>query len=349
MTHRSEPLHFVVPGPLDQVTGGYRYDARIVAGLRALGRQVVVHELRGRFPIADTTSRAAAAAALQTIGDAPAVIDGLALPALADGLVDSERIVALVHHPLWLETGLSADRRRRLRRAEATTLRKLAGVIVTSRRTARDVASLGVSLGRIAIVEPATDRAPAPARRHRRAPRLLAVGMLTPRKGHRVLWHALAACRRLTWRLDCVGSLSRDLPHAARLKAELRLCRLARRVRLVGELTGQRLERAYRQADLFVLPSFHEGYGMAFAEAMMSGLPVVATRAGALPDVVSRRAGILVRVGDARGLARTLRRLLSSSRVRRRLADGARHASRRFPGQETVTQRFTAVLSRFIG
>ena len=78
------PLHFVVPGQIDQRTGGYIYDRRIVQGLRALGWTVQVHELAGRFPQADELAHASAAAVIETISPgAVLVIDGLALPALS--------------------------------------------------------------------------------------------------------------------------------------------------------------------------------------------------------------------------------------------------------------------------
>src|SRR5690606_254125 len=135
-----EPLHLVVPGRLDQRTGGYLYDARIVAGLRALGRTVRVHELRGRFPDPDETARRNLAAALRAVPDgASVVVDGLAGGALPDVLrAEAARIhvVALVHHPLGDETGLDDAARARLLESERAGIRACRGVVVTSRFTA---------------------------------------------------------------------------------------------------------------------------------------------------------------------------------------------------------------------
>jgi len=341
MKRRSEAIHLVVPGPLDQVTGGYRYDAAIVAGLRAQGLEVVVHELAGRFPQADAAAVAAARKALQAIGKERAVIDGLALPAFDGLLGKATRIAALVHHPLWLETGLGRETANALRRREGTMLKPLGRIIVTSEATRRDVSDLGVKVSAIRVVEPGTARGPARTRRPGTT-RLLCVGTLTRRKAHDVLLRALARQRRTGWRLLCVGSLTRDAAHARRLRSLVTLLRLGARVRFIGEVPD--VTRFYAGSDLFTLPSLHEGYGMAFTEALSRGVPVIGARAGALPLVVPKTAGVLVPPGQKFALARTLRSLLASSRRRERLARGAYMQRRRFPGWTTQTLKFAAAL-----
>ena len=158
MKRPSETIHFVVPGSLDQATGGYRYDTAIVAGLRASGHHVVVHELAGAFPVVDGRAVAAARATRAKIGTERAVIDGLALPAFAGCLGKGARIAGLVHHPLWLESGLARRTSSDLRRSERELLPRLGKIVVTSKTTRRDVIALGVDPGSIAVVEPATAR-----------------------------------------------------------------------------------------------------------------------------------------------------------------------------------------------
>src|SRR5262249_54981540 len=115
-------IHLVVPGPLDQATGGYRYSKHMVACWRASGTDVVVHELPGRFPEPDARARDAAATLLAKLRDeSRVVIDGLALPAFYERLADT-RVVALIHHPLGLETGLAQAAARRWLAAEAAAL-----------------------------------------------------------------------------------------------------------------------------------------------------------------------------------------------------------------------------------
>jgi glycosyltransferase involved in cell wall biosynthesis len=327
-------MYFVVPGPLDQITGGYLFDRRIVEGLRAKGREVRIIELAGRFPDADDEATKALTAAFAAMPDGSrVVVDGLALTAARVSLAaESERlrIVVFVHHPLALETGLSQVERAAFAAIERALLPLAAGVICPSVRTAREVAAYGVASERIAVAAPGVER-PAPSARAggaSRSCRLLCVATLTPRKGHLVLIEALAMLRELDWTLRCVGSLERDAATSATVRDRIAAHGLGRRIELCGEFPPERMHEAYAAADLFVLPSYHEGYGMAFTEAMVHGLPIVAAAAGAIPDTVPPTAGVLVPPGDPAALAEALKALIELPSRRNELARGAaRHAA----------------------
>jgi glycosyltransferase involved in cell wall biosynthesis len=347
---RRRALHFACPGAIDQPTGGYRYDAAILHGLAQAGRPATLHELAGRFPDGDAAARRAARGCLAAAEGGVLAIDGLALPAFA-GLLPARGVaaVALIHHPLALETGLDARRRRRFAALEPALVRACAGVVVTSPATVPAIRAMGVDAARIRVVIPAVARRAAPAlRRGGGARRLLCVASLTPRKGHRVLLAALGRLRGFGWRLDLVGPRHYDPREAGRIVAAIAARRLRGRVRLAGAVGAARVAAAYRAADLFVLPSFHEGYGMAFAEAMAAGLPVVGARAGAVPSTVPRRAGVLVRPGDPAGLACALRRLMADGRMLRRLARGARDHGRALPDWPGQARRFAAALDELV-
>ena len=338
-------LHFACPGRIDQPTGGYRYDAAILAGIAAQGRRVVLHELAGRFPDADDAARAAARACLAAARGAVLVVDGLALPAFEGALpAPGVRAIALVHHPLALETGIAPGLRRRLAALEPALVRACGGAIVTSPATIPGVAAMGIDAARIRAIVPAVERAAIARPRARHVLRLLCVASLTPRKGHRVLLAALARLRGLPWRLECIGPRHHDAREAGRVALARGARRLGGRVRLAGAVEAARVRAAYRRADLFVLPSFHEGYGMAFAEAMAAGLPVIGARAGAVPATVPRRAGLLVRPGDVAGLARALRLLATHPRARARLARGARDHARALPSWAGQARLFAAAV-----
>ena len=222
-------------------------------------------------------------------------------------------------------------------------LPRLNKIVVTSRTTRRDVVALGVEPGSIAVVEPATARGALRVRSGASHARLLCVGTLTPRKAHDVLFRALAYQRRARWRLLCVGSISRNTSHARRLRALVAQLHLGKRVRFTGEVSADVLSRLYGRTDLFTLPSLHEGYGMAFAEAIARGVPVVGARAGAVPEVVPRQASVLVQPGQVKALARALRPLLRS-RWRERLARGAYLRRRRFPDWPAQVRAFVQAL-----
>jgi glycosyltransferase involved in cell wall biosynthesis len=338
-------LHLVLPGDPETRTGGYAYDRRIVAGLRELGWSVRVHSLASSFPAPDRAALADAAARFAALpDDALVLVDGLAFGALPDVAAREAarlRLVALVHHPLALESGLDAATCARLRASETAALAHVRAIVATSERTARDLAGWGVARERIVVAEPGTERAPL-ARGSRAASaavttlgpapvRMLCVGTLTPRKGHDLLLDALAPLTGHAWRLDCVGSADRSPSTAESLRAQAVQLGLADRVDWHGELPDAALAAAFDAADLFVLPARHEGYGMAVAEALARGLPVVATATGAIPELVGDDAGLLVPPDDVAALTAALDRMLSDPATRARHAAGAARVRARLP------------------
>lgn len=342
-------LHFVVPGPLGQRTGGYLYDARMVTGLRERGRAVEVHELRGQFPDADVEAAEAFRSVLSSLPDGSrVVVDGLALgglPAVVREHAARLRVVALVHHPLAAETGLDDAGRARFRKLERAALAAVRGVMVTSRFTATRLAEYGVAAHRVRSVEPGTDRAPTARGPGPGAPpMLLAVGSVTPRKGHDLLVQALAAIRDRSWDCVCAGSLERDRPFVAGVRALITGTGLEHRIRLTGELSSDGLADVYDAASIFVLPSWYEGYGMALTEAVARGLPIVSTTGGAIPGTVPPGAGALVAPGDVEALSEALRRWLDEPHDRLRAAAAARAAARALPKWADQVEAFAAAV-----
>ncbi|MGE0312400.1 MAG: glycosyltransferase [Lautropia sp.] len=358
------PAVFCYPGDIDTPTGGYRYDRRILqgcAGFRALS-------LPGAYPFPDAAAIAAAGRALAAIPDRTVVVvDGLALGVLPQ-VVARERerlaLVALVHHPLHLETGLDDAAREWLAAAERQALASVRRVVVTSAHTVGDVVALGVASERIVVIEPGTDRpvlrghelevVPDPEADPEAADaplRLLCVASVVPRKGYTTLLDALArvdrdgAARR--WRLRCVGSLTRDAAHAQAVLAKARA--FGASIEFVGERDEATLAACYERADAFVLASHHEGFGMALAEAIAHGLPIVATRAGAIPATVGDGEpdcpALLVAPGDAEALAAALGRLMREPGERRRLARAAVSRRATLPTWQRACERFDGLVA----
>jgi glycosyltransferase involved in cell wall biosynthesis len=343
-------LVLVVPGSIETRTGGYGYDRRIVAGLRAAGWDVQVAEVDESFPAPTQAALDHAARTLAEIPDGRAVmIDGLALGAMPDEVEREQarlRVLALVHHPLARETGIPADRVASLEASERRALGAVRRVVVTSQATARTVASdYGVPPERLAVVEPGTDRVALARGSQSDGVHLLSVASIVPRKGHEVLIGALARLGNDSkWRLTCAGSLDRDPAAAARLHASVREKGLEDRVFLAGELGGPSLAAAYDSADVFVLPTFYEGYGMAVAEALAYGLPVVSTSTGGIAEMV-KAAGILVPPGDEVALAAALSRVVASRTLRKELAGEARAMRERLADWDDASRRMAEVVS----
>ncbi len=335
----AQQLHLIVPGRLDQRTGGYLYDARITEGLTALSWTVIAHGLEGEFPEGDACAAASLARTLEGIPQgARVVLDGLAMSSLPDPLRAHQerlRLIALIHHPLADETGLETTERERLARLETESLAQCTGVVVTSAFTARRLEAYGVPASRIRVVPPGTDPAqaavgPGPGE----PPRLLCVGSVTPRKGQDVLVRALARIRALPWSCTCAGSLTHAPEFADSVLKSTRTLDLEDRIDFPGELGGPELDTLYHSASLFVLATHYEGYGMALAEALARGLPVLSTSGGAVPDTVPPEAGVLVPAGDEQALAAALRHLLSGPEGAARragLAEGSLRHGRSLP------------------
>jgi glycosyltransferase involved in cell wall biosynthesis len=173
---------------------------------------------------------------------------------------------------------------------------------------------------------------------------LLCVATLNQGKGHEDLIAALAALPSRNWRLTCAGSLTRHAPTVARVRAIIQECGLDDHVALAGELDADALETYYDQSDLFVLATLRETYGMAVAEALAHGLPVVSTETGAIPDLVGSEAGLLVPPGNVAALTRALARFVNDADLRVRLAAGARRVRPTLPGWEITVEKMAAAL-----
>lgn len=340
---------FAVPGSLDQATGGYKYDRHIIAGLRQRGCEVDVINLGDGFPRPRPETIAAALPCLRRVpAGRPIVMDGLALgvlPQAAAALRESHPLIALVHHPLALESGLAANDAQALRESERAALAATRRVIVTSPATRRILATdYGIPEEAITVALPGAERAVAwPARRPGGgAVNLLAVGAVVPRKGHDVLIEAVDRLAGLNWQLVIAGDCKRDWATAKALAATIARKRLGRRVCLAGTVSERELGALYRDAHVFVLASRFEGYGMAYAEAIAHGLPIVGTRTGAIPDTVPAGAGILVPPDDPAALGTALRSMISYGWLREHCAGVARATP--MPTWDAAAQAFLDVL-----
>lgn len=342
-------IALLVPGPFDTISGGYGYDRRIVAGLRALGHGVEVVELRGRHPLPDDLATTDAAAALAALPEATRiVIDGLGLPSF-EPLVDqlsARRVVALIHHPTALEHGIPGPAQERLRATERAMFPRFARLIAPSAETARRLsAEFGVDAARVGVVEPGTDPAPRSQGSGGDGCTILSVGALIPRKGHDVLLRALATLPDLDWQLTVAGG-ARDAVHAAGLAALAEELNIGSRVTFVGEVGEEALEELWRASHVFALATYWEGYGMAAAEALARGLPVAITAGGAIADVVPAEAGVVSPPGDVVSFGKALRRVIFDEGLRAEMAEAAWRAGQRLPRWEDRAASFAAELDR---
>jgi len=231
-----------------------------------------------------------------------------------------------------------------VRAREREVLAAAAAVVTTSTWTRRRLGELyALPADRVHLTEPGVDAA-------RLAPgsaagdALLCVAALTPDKGHDVLLDGLATATDLSWRCACVGSVVRDPAFAARVRRRARNSGLGDRVRFPGPRTGAELDRAYAAADLLVLASHAETFGMVVTEALARGLPVLATEVGGVTEALGHGKdgtlpGLLVPPGDPAALGAALRTWLGDAELRARLRRAARErraSLRRWPATASV-------------
>jgi glycosyltransferase involved in cell wall biosynthesis len=341
-------VSLIVPAPFDTISGGYGYDRRVVDELRKAGHRVDVVELPGTFPVVDDCARNAACAAWDRLPpETKPVIDGLALPAFR-GLEDAiaaRGAVGLIHHPVSLETGLNDAEQAALGDVERRLFPRPERLIVTSSTTAETLRTqFDISSDCIRIVVPGTDAAPRSRGSDGSLCEILSIGTLIPRKGHDVLLQALGRLLDLNWHLTIAGALDRDPPHAHELLALAEELKIAHRVRFAGELVGGALEVAWQSADLFALATHYEGYGMAIAEALKRGLPVVVTAGGAAGALITPEAGCVCPVGDRDQVAKSLRGLILDRNLRRCMAEQAWQVGQTLPSWESQSVLFASAL-----
>lgn len=341
---------FAIPGDLDAPTGGYRYDREVLARAQAHGLSLRHLALPGSFPFPTGDDLAKTAAALSSISaDDVLIVDGLAFGAFPEKLCASVRnpIVALVHHPLALESGIAPEAAAALRASEAIALRYARAVVVTSGVTARAlVQDYDVPADAISVAEPGTDPAARATGSGNAAQTILAVGAVSPRKGYELLMEALGPLSTLAWELIIVGATDRDPAAYDAARRAMGRNQLGRHVTFAGPLSDAALARLYGLTDLFVMPSLHEGYGMVLAEAMARGLPIVTTTGGAAAETVPDGAALKVPPGDVTALKVAIARALGDGGLRRQLSDAAWAVGQTLPRWDDTGRTIASVVRR---
>jgi glycosyltransferase involved in cell wall biosynthesis len=337
----------VLPGGIDDPaapSGGNRYDRRVCDGLRA-GWDVHEIAVPGTWPRPSTRVRDTLGDVLSALPSGSVVLlDGLVacgIPEVLEPVAGRLRLVVLVHLALGDETGLSPSEAATLTALEGRTLRAAAAVITTSAGAARRLASRhDLPAGRVHVAAPGVDPAP-PASPAPAGGRLLCVAAVTPRKGQDVLVEALSRCDDLAWTCVCVGALDRAPSFAEALRGG--------RVQFAGTRAGADLDRSYAEADLLVLPSRAETYGMVVTEALARGVPVLGTAVDGVPEALGAAPdgtlpGALIAPDDADELAKALRAWLTDTGLRDRWRSAARDRRATLRGWDETTRLVSDVL-----
>lgn len=338
----------VVPAGIDdpaRVSGGNRYDRAVCAALRDAGERVTEIVAGGRWPRPDGPALASLAGSLDALPDDSLVlVDGLiasASPAVLVPRAQRLRLVVLVHMVFGGDAVPEHD--------ESAVLAGARAVITTSDWTRRRLLErYPLAADRVHVARPGTEPAPVSTGTPDGGG-LLCVGTLSPLKGQDLLVDALADLRDLPWRCDLVGPLDRHPGFVAALARRAAANGIADRIRMPGARTGPALRQDYADADLLVVPSRAETYGMVVSEALAAGVPVVASAVGGLPESLGRTSagvpGLLVRPDDAHALAAGLAGWLTDAGLRHRLRRAALHRRDTLTGWRTTGADVRRVLA----
>jgi glycosyltransferase involved in cell wall biosynthesis len=350
-----------MPGDVNDVTvpsGGNTYDRGVCDGLAETGWSVHRILVGGSWPQPDEPDRAALADALADVPDGAVVLmDGLVACGVPDIVVPQARrfrLGVVVHMPLADEASLSPALADDLDAREREVLGASEAVVATSPWSARRLVDHhGLAPDRVHVAAPGTEAAPITPGTDG-VSHVLCVAAVTQGKGQDLLVEALATVADLPWQCELVGSLRRDPAYVAQVRQLIEKHGLGDRIRLVGPETGARLAEVYAAADLLVLASRTETYGMVVAEALARGIPVLATATGALPETLGiapdgGAPGLLVPPDDASTLAEGLRRWFSEPDLRQRLRDAALQRRDALDGWATTSKALAGVLERLRG
>ena len=271
------------------------------------------------------------------------ILDGMLLPDLERQIESLSALdaVVLVHH-VSAKAGRDPGQRQAVKQIEQRMIPRFRRVVATSDGVAEMLATeFGVPAP--TVFHPGLLDLP-------RSPgsssgcNLTCIGVITPRKGHDKLLHALARLIDLDWTLTIAGDARRNPLHATSIAALINTLGLRSRVTLMPDPSSETLEAVWHATDLFTLASRWEGYPSSAAEALRRGIPVVAFGIGALSTLVTPRSGILCDPDDPATFSKCLRRAIADNDFRAALADGAWQAGLALPGWPQQALAFDAIL-----
>lgn len=343
---------FVIPGDLSLPTGGYGYDRQVLNHAAAAGLDLIHCPIPGGYPFPDAAALADTARTIAALpAGCPLLIDGLAYGAMPAEMIRAfaRPVVELCHHPLAVEPGLEASAAARLAASERTAMALARAIIVTGQDTARLVArDFAVAEEKITVALPGTERAQRARGSGSSTLRIIAVGSVIPRKAYDVLVRAMAELTDLDWTLSIIGATAHAPDTVAEVETLIQALHLQNRIHLTGPMTTAQLDAAYGGADLFVMSSLYEGYGMVIAEAMARGLPIVATTGGAAAETLHPQAGLKVPPGMSQPLAKAIREMLATPSLRYSFSDGSWQAGQRLPGWDDTARSIARVIERAV-
>ncbi len=316
-------LHFLISGDIDTIASCYIYDKRIIEGLKRNGHYVEVLRLPDDFPFPSEESLKQCHKIVKAIPKLePIIIDSLVfgvIPSILKEVYNKNPIVALIHLPLSVDPNYTAYQRTLVTSLEKEAFEYASKFIVSSEYTAEILVNLGINDKKFNLVIPGLDNFSKKEDYPQTPKKLLSIANLCRSKDHTILVRALSALKDRDWILHCYGNLDMDREYLSDFQAMIRRNKLQDKILIHGTISGEQLNEAYLNSDLFVHPSEFETYGMALTEALAHGIPVVASTGGGICKTVPAKMAQFFKPGDVYGLQSILEELLENPEVYKRL------------------------------
>jgi glycosyltransferase involved in cell wall biosynthesis len=356
-------LGLIIYGSLDIVSGGFLYDRKLVAHLMAQGHTVEVIGLPWAQYMASLKQNFAPELRQKLCAPYDLLLqDELNHPSLV-WLNQQIRpqinypIISIVHHLRCLEPR-ARWQNWLYRQIERQYLQTVDGFIFNSQTTKQTVADLIGELPPHVVAYPAGDRFagqkprpwPIPSPPSTTPLRLLFVGSVTPRKGLHTLFKALEHLPASAWHLDVVGGLNVDLSYALAMQQYVSLNEWQKQVKFWDVLDEEALAARDRAADILVVPSLFEGFGIVYLEAMSFGIGAIGTTGGAAGEIITHgRDGFLITPNDHQHLADILPNLHHNRPLLAELGHNARARYEAHPTWEQMGETVNEFLRSMVG
>jgi glycosyltransferase involved in cell wall biosynthesis len=257
-------------------------------------------------------------------------------------------IIQIVHH---LKHAFRKDLKYSIKQfCVKYSLKKSRRIIVNSGNTRRSAIDLAGEFIRekIIIINPGIN-----VRLGRQKPReykekrlwnILCVGAVMKRKGYEYLLDALMNIEDKDFECRIAGNIDNENYYAF-LNNKVKEAHLEEKVKFMGYVSDDDIRRLYAEADIFVLPSLFEGFGMVLCEAMCYGLPIIASDVGAIPDLIANKEnGLLAKAANAQSLEFAIRTIMENGEIAEGLSRNAIERCKNLKGWEEMKNQIVTIL-----
>jgi glycosyltransferase involved in cell wall biosynthesis len=339
-------FYLLAPKTTNLITGGFLYNDRISRHLfHLLGKESFAYLL---MPLQELMARISE---LNSSENA-LILDSL----LIQHAEDLNRLLArraaavilLAHYLPSLDPLLSAKSRQNLTKMERMLFQVTDGACVPSRYLKDEIVRRGLARETIIVCPPGIDQRLLTHRTRETGGnvQILTVANWTRSKGHLFLLEVLADLAHLSWSWHIVGDTEIDPELVKAFQAKVAQTKLKSRIHVHGALPPEETQEFFREADLFILASLTESYGMVFAESLAAGLPSIGNNVGGVPEIIAHeQTGFLCEPKNRSEWRSRLESIISSPDLRERMRAAALKHRKGLASWEMTAEKLIGLLN----